>query len=135
MYGSLDISTSALVAQRVRMEVVSGNLANQRSITRSPDGSFEAYRRRIPLLSPGDPTMGSDLGVHVAEIALDSAAPRPEWDPGSPFADENGYVNYPNIAPEMELMNAMEAMRSYEANIAAAETTKTMMNAALQMLA
>jgi flagellar basal-body rod protein FlgC len=135
MYGALDISTSALVAQRVRLETVSANLANRMSITRSPDGGYEAYRRRIPILSPGDPAGGAELGVHVAEILEDSAPPLIKYEPGSPFADSKGYVEYPNISPEMEMMNAMEALRSYEANIAAAETTKTMINSALQMLA
>jgi flagellar basal-body rod protein FlgC len=134
MYGSLDISTSGLVAQRVRLEAYSANLANLHSV-QNAEGAYEPFRRRIPILAAGDPAGDATVGVRVAEIREDDGPLRMRYEPGSPFADERGYVGYPNISPEIELMNAMEAMRSYEANIAAAETAKTMMNVALQMLA
>ncbi len=56
-------------------------------------------------------------------------------EPGSPYADEDGYVYYPNVDPVIEQMNAMEAARAYEANISALEATKSMFSVALQIIA
>ena len=72
MYGSLDISTSALIAQRTRMDVISANLANK-DVILNENGDYEPFRRRVALLGPGDPSAGSDQGVHVQEIRLDSS--------------------------------------------------------------
>lgn len=135
MFGSLDISTSALIAHRTRLDTISGNIANARSIINAQTGQYEPFQRRIATLAPGDPASNSPSGVHVAEIALDPSPPRLEYDPFSPYANDDGYVGYPNINVVIEQMNAMEAARSYEANIAAVEATKSMMSVALQMLA
>lgn len=134
MYGALDISTSALVAQRVRLDVISGNIANAKTILNA-DGEYEPYRRRAVVLAAGDPASGSGQGVHVARIDLDAGPLQPRYEPNSPYADANGYVRYPNVNPLVEQVNAMEAMRSYEANIAAVEATKSMISVALEMLA
>jgi len=134
MFGSLNISASALVAQRTRLEVISANVANQSTIL-DADGNYAPYRRRIPVFSPGDPATGSKLGVHVKEIMLDSAPFNKRHEPGSPFADADGYVEYPNIDPAMEMVNALEARRAYEANITAAEATKKMIQSSLRLLA
>lgn len=134
MFGSLDVSTSALTAQRTRMEVISANLANSNSIY-DADGNYSPFRRRIAVFSPGDPSTGSEAGVHVKEIALDDAPFRKEYDPDHPHADDAGYVNYPNVDSTMEQINAMEASRAYEANITAAEATKAMIQSSLRLLA
>ncbi len=134
MYGSLDISTSALVAQRTRLNVVAANVANSRSILNS-EGEYEPYRRRFAVFAAGDPSRGTAAGVHVAEIGIDQGALRPVLEPGSPYADADGYVYYPNIDPVVEQMNAMEATRAYEANITALEATKSMFSIALQIIA
>lgn len=134
MYGTLDISTSALVANRARMDVISANLANRETIL-DADGAYAPYRRRFTVLAPGDPATGATGGVHVASIELDHGPLEPRFEPGSPHANADGYVYYPNIDPVIEQMNAMEAARSYEANIAAIEATKSMLSVALQLLA
>lgn len=134
MFGSLDISTSALVAQRTRMEVIAANVANQSSIV-DAKGNYAPYRRRFAVLAPGDPARGNRMGVHVKQIELDRSPLRMKFEPGSPFADASGYVKYPNIDPAMEMVNAVEATRAYEANITAAEATKAMMQASLRLLA
>ena len=133
MYGSLDISTSGLVAQRTRLEVVAANIANKDTIVNA-DGNYEPFQRRIALLGSGDPSREELGGVHVASIELDDAPPLLRYDPTSPFANADGYVGYPNISPVIEQMNAIEAARSYEANIAAIEATKSMMSVALRIL-
>lgn len=134
MFGSLDISTSALIAHRTRLDTISANIANARSIVNAQTGAYEPFQRRITVLSAGDPQTGAAQGVHVSSILLDPSPPRLEYDPFSPFADDRGYVGYPNINVVIEQMNAMEAARAYEANIAAAEATKSMMSVALQLL-
>jgi flagellar basal-body rod protein FlgC len=133
MYGSLDISTSALVAHRTRLDVISANIANKDTILNA-DGEYEPFRRRIAMLAAGDPTNGRDAGVHVVDIKLDDSELMMKYEPGSPFANADGYVGYPNINTVVEQMNAMEAARSYEANIAAIEATKSMLSVALQIM-
>lgn len=134
MYGSLDISTSALVAQRTRLNIVAANVANARNILNA-EGEYEPYRRRFAVFGAGDPATGSTQGVHVADIGIDQGPLRPVLEPGSPYADEDGYVYYPNVEPVIEQMNAMEASRAYEANISALEATKSMFSIVLQIIA
>lgn len=142
MYGSLDISVSGMTAQRTRLEVISANIANADAVA-DADGNPNPYRRRITMMAPGDPTSNTRAGrlggVHVAEIAEDSAPFEPRYDPTNPFAfpeghEMAGYVMYPNVDPMIEQVNALEAARAYEANIAAAEATKTMLGQALRIL-
>jgi len=133
MFGSLDVSTSGLVAQRTRMEVISANMANQNSIYNA-EGEYDPFRRRVAIMAPGGPD-GSDRGVHVKEIKLDQSELERKYQPGHPEANENGYVKYPNINSTMEQVNAMGARRAYQANITAAEATKSMMRSSLRLLA
>lgn len=133
MYGSLDISTSALVAQRTRLNVISANIAN-REVLVNAQGQYAPYQRRIALLAAGDPASGRAEGVHVADIVTDDTLLY-RYEPDSRFANADGYVGYPNVDPVKEMVNAMEASRSYEANIAAIEATKSMINAALEVIA
>lgn len=134
MFNALDISTSALVAQRTRLNVISSNVANQHSIY-DAKGNYNPFRRRIPIFATGDPQNGNEMGVHVKEIELDEAPFMKKYKPGHPAADADGYVEYPNINSVVETVNAMEASRAYQANITAAETTKTMMSSAMTLLA
>ena len=134
MFGALDISTSALVAQRTRLEVISANLANAHSIE-DAKGNHAPFRRRVAMFRPGDPTTGSARGVHVAKIGLDDGPLKRKYEPGHKHADADGYVAYPNIDPAMEMINALEASRAYEANITAAEATKSMLQASLRLIA
>ena len=133
MYGALDVSTSALIAQRTRLNVISANIASQKAILNA-DGEYEPYRRRYVVFAAGDPARGNRDGVHVKSIGIDRGPLRPALEPNSPYADEDGYVYYPNVNSIIETMNAMEATRAYEANITAIEATKSMMSVALQII-
>jgi flagellar basal-body rod protein FlgC len=142
MYGSLDISTSGMIAQRTRLEVISANIANKDAIL---DANLEVnpYRRRQVHFAPGNPgsksASGRELGVHVAEIQINQDAVRFRYDPSSPYAFKDGpnagHVPTPDIDSVTEQINAMEALRAYEANVVVAEGTKTMMAQALRLLA
>ncbi len=142
MYGALDISTSGMVAQRTRLASISANIANRATILDSA-GNVNPYRRRMVHFAPGDPSArtpeGRKLGVHVAEVELDKADFNMVWDPTNPYAYKNGphqgYVPQPNVNPVVEQINALEASRAYEANVVAAEATKSMMAQALRLLA
>ena len=132
MYGSLDISTSALVAHRQWMTAISNNLANEYSLENA-QGEYSPYRAKIVVMRPGDGE-GSSQGGHVAEIMQDPSQLRRVFDPTSPFADNEGYVGYPNVDPVKEQMNAMMALNAYQANITAAEATKTMLRDSLKLI-
>ena len=134
MFNALDISTSGMIAQRTRLNIISGNMANQFS-TVDKNGGASAYRRRVPVFSVGDGKTGGSMGVHVKEILLDESTFIKKHEPGHPAADTEGYVEYPNVNPMIEMINAIEASRAYEANIAAAQATKEMINQALRLLA
>ena len=133
MYGVLDISASGLVAQRTRLNTITANIANREAILNA-DGEYEPYRRKQVFFATGN-GKGDPLGVHVAAIEDDQSDLVPRYMPGSKYADEAGYVYYPNVNSVVEQMDAMEAYRAYEANIAAAEATKSMMTLTLQMIA
>jgi flagellar basal-body rod protein FlgC len=142
MYGSLDISASGMIAQRVRMEAISANLANKDAFL-DADGRLNPYRPRKVIFAPGDPSAstaaGRALGVHIAQIQIDEGAVRYKHDPTNPFAFQDGphagSILVPDIDPITEQINGMEALRAYEANVVAAEATKTMLAQALRLLA
>ena len=138
MYGALDISTSGMIAQRTRLEAITANIANKDAILNSR-GEYSPYQRRRVEFAPGDPSAktvaGREMGVHVAAIESEPDSLRPRWDPSSPYADSSGNVMVPDINPVIEYTNAMEASRAYEANVVAAETTKSMMAQALRLIA
>lgn len=138
MYGSLDISTSGMIAQRTRLAAIAANIANAGTIL-NERGENDPFRRRVAHLAPGDPTAdsrsGRRFGVHVAEIEAEQEAVRKRYAPSNPHADEDGYILVPDISTQVEQINALTATRAYEANVAAAEVTKGMVAQALRLLA
>jgi len=139
MYGLLDISTSGMIAQRERLTAISANLANRNSV--SADGT--PYRAKRVFFAAGDPSAmtreGRALGVHVSRIEDDPSECNLRWDPGHPHAFRNGpqkgYVRESNVNPIVEQVNAIQAARAYEANVVAAEASKSMMAQALRLIA
>lgn len=133
MFGALDISTSGLVAQRAFLDTVAGNMANA-YVTRRSDGKPGPYLRRVALLAAGDGSGGP--GVHVQSVVEDTKSrPRLVKDPGHPDANADGYVAYPNVDMSTEMVNAMVAVRAYEANLTAAEATKAILKSTMRILA
>jgi flagellar basal-body rod protein FlgC len=132
MSGPLEISASGLVAQRLRLDTIAGNIANF-STTRDADGKPNPFVRRMVVFEAAE-EQGAPAGVRVAKVDLDDpkrpgAEPfRLRYEPGNPDADRDGYVRYPNIDLTREIVNAMEASRAYEANIQAMEAAKQMSN-------
>ncbi|MFO0974421.1 MAG: flagellar basal body rod protein FlgC [Phycisphaerae bacterium] len=132
MFGTLDISTSGLVAQRTRLDAIAGNIANVSTAGRT-DGSIEPYRRRAVLFGAGDGHGGR--GVHVEKIVNDPEPARLVKEPGHPYADERGMVLYPNVDLPTEMIDGMLAVRAFEANVTAIEATKAMAASTLRLLA
>ena len=138
MMRALDISASALEAQRIRMEVASHNLANVQTTRagKAADGSWMPYRRRQVVFRPLlQDALGRGGGVTVAGIEEDRSDFRLQHDPGHPDADGHGDVKMPNVDPLMEMVDMMEASRAYEANVTAMDAAKTMAASALRLLA
>jgi flagellar basal-body rod protein FlgC len=136
MYGLLDISASALVANRTRLDAIAANLASA-DVGGNPDGPVKPPPVREVLFAVGDPSAaspeGQEMGVHVADVReLHAYVPR--YQPFHPYADKEGRVWYPDVNVVEQSANMMLAARSYEANIAAIEATKSMINSALEIL-
>lgn len=132
-FNIMNISSTGLSAQRFRIEIISTNIANSET-TRTEKG--EPYRRKVPVFQEvlrnvrGRKENG---GVMVKSIYEDPSEFRIIYDPTHPDADENGYVRLPNVNIVREMVDMINAQRAYEANATAINTTKAMINAALQI--
>ncbi|WP_198508065.1 flagellar basal body rod protein FlgC [Bacillus sp. FJAT-42315] len=148
MFQSMNITSSALTAQRLRMDVVSSNMANMES-TRAKvvDGEWQPYQRKSVVLQPKQDqfanflnkamsrqTNGVGDGVKVTKIIDDNVTPyKMVYDPSHPDANEEGYVQMPNVDPLREMVDLMSATRSYEANVTVFNASKSMMMKALEI--
>ena len=135
IFESMEVTGSALTAHRLWMDTISSNLANINT-TRTLDGG--PYKRKVPLFAEMlDKTVGGykDIGgVRVVEIAEDPTAPRLMYKPEHPDANDDGYVAYPNVNLVREMTDMLVAGRAYEANLAVADSAKTMWNGALEII-
>lgn len=144
---SLDISGSALTAERLRMDIISENMANAET-TRTEQGG--PYRRKMTVFQPvepagGDATFQSTLdrtmassngapgGVKVTGIVEDQTPFPSEYDPSSPDANAQGYVRKPNVNVIQETLDMMAATRAYSANINTLNAVKSMASKALEI--
>jgi len=156
---SFDISGYGLSAQRFRINVISSNIANANT-TRIDEGG--PYRRKevvfkeinfdkqlndklqtnyLKYENPLDEKDGNFLEpkpalstVVVDKIVRDDSKPIMKYEPNNPDADKNGYVAYPNINPVVEMSDLIEATRSYQANVAAFQSAKTIATSAIGIL-
>ena len=129
---ALNISASGLKAQGTRLRVIAENLANAESTAQRPGG--EPYRRRVVTFSNVlDRELGVDK-VRVDNIVPDRSDFRRRFEPGHPAADDNGYVLTPNVNTLMEVADMREAQRSYEANLKAIQSSRTMLQQTIDIL-
>jgi flagellar basal-body rod protein FlgC len=143
LFGVLDISGSALVAERERAEVVASNMANAET-TGTPGGG--PYKRQLVVFGTEQPGAGKfaltlsrfgDLharGVKVERVVADQAPPIRRYEPGHPDADADGYVSFPDINPVEEMVNLMGAAQAYQLNVSAVQATKAMISETIQIL-
>lgn len=139
MFGAIDAAASGLTAERLRMDVISNNIANANT-TRTAEGG--AYRRQIVLFEPRtgqsfaqmlSQEMDSGDGVKVVGIAKDNSPMRRVYEPNHPDADKDGYVEMPNINIVSEMVDMITATRAYEANVTAVNAAKSMALKALDI--
>jgi len=121
----LNISASALAAQSQRLNTVASNLANAESAG-GADGQVYRARQVVFTVAPDAGTAASP-GVKVSQVIEDQSAPRRVYDPKHPMADEEGYVNMPNVNVVEEMVNMISASRSYQSNVEVMNTAKTML--------
>ena len=139
MLAALDISSSALVAQRIRMNAISSNMANI-STTHNEAGEATPYQPRYVIFQ-ADPSVGANgaPGVKVAGVEVAKVEPRLKYEPGNPDAIKSGpnagYVAYPNTDMMTEFTDAMEAARAYEANLGSMEISKDLEQQTLRIIA
>ena len=131
MLSALGISASGLEARRVWMNTIAENIANAET-TRDAAGFPNPYRRKEPIFQV-DP-QGRAIGVKVKDVVRDLSEFKSRYEPGHPDADENGIVRYPNVEVVQEMVDMLMASRSYEANVTAMETTKTMFGTAMRII-
>jgi flagellar basal-body rod protein FlgC len=141
-FNSINVSASGLTAERLRMDLISENIANANT-TRTPSGT--PYRRKVAVFraqeansfeqmlnnAKGLQTLGQ--GVEVAGITEDMTPFKKEYNPDHPDADGDGYVSLPNVEIVNEMINLISASRAYEANITSVNTTKAMAMKALEI--
>jgi len=147
IFHSINTSASALTAQRLRMDVISSNMANV-DTTRGKlvNGEWEPYKRKSVVLQPKDGSFSSFMdiaiskqnsetgnGVKVSKIVEDETPFKLVYDPEHPDADESGYVELPNVDPLREMVDLISATRSYEANVTVLNASKGMLMKALEI--
>lgn len=137
MYGALEVSTSALVAQRTRLNVIAGNIATKDAYSTDADGNAVPYRRRVALLAAQ--AAGGGVGVRVDSIIEDPAPFSWRFAPDDNLAwksgPHKGYVALSNIDYHTEMVDAMQAARAYEANITVMDAVKSMAATTLRLIA
>ncbi len=150
LFTAINIASTGLSAQRLRMDVIANNIANA-TTTRSTEGDGP-YRRQIVILQPRNlrtrwksPVYPFSLrtglgeGVRVVKIERDTRTPtRLVYDPSHPdaipFGEKKGYVEYPNVNPIKEIVDLIEASRAYEANLQVIEGSKGIFRNSLRIM-
>lgn len=142
MFNSINVSASGLTAERLRMDVISRNIANA-NVTRTAAGT--PYRRQIPIMRAQAPKSFKEAfdtslasqqrfeGVEIVKVAEDKSPFKEVYNPSHPDADERGIVLMPNVDTVTEMVNLIAASRAYEANITSLNTAKSMAMRALEI--
>ena len=129
---SMTISAAGMEAQTLRLRVIAENLANQ-STTGSAPGADPYRRKTIALENQLDRATGLET-VKVKEIGTDKGELPQRYEPANPAADAQGYVKLPNVDSFIEMMDMREAERSYNANLAAMQASRSMLNRTIELL-
>lgn len=137
IFSAMEVAASGMSAERSRMNITAGNLANART-TRTAEGG--PYKRLDPVFSAKsvagnsfDPVLRKVETVQLSEVRPDQAPGTKVYEPGHPDANSDGYVEYPNVNVVTEMVNMMTASRAYEAGVTSIESLKSMARAALRI--
>ncbi|WP_092926891.1 MULTISPECIES: flagellar basal body rod protein FlgC [Romboutsia] len=130
VFSGMRISASGLTAERMRMDIISSNVANMQT-TRTKNGG--AYRRKVATFEENyDEKLGM-LGVKTKKIEEDKSPLRKIYEPNHPDADKDGYVEYPNVDLLAEMSDLISASRAYESNVDTLNAQKNMISKALEI--
>ena len=149
LFSILDVSASALAAQRMRVEVLAQNIANAET-TRTPEGG--PYRRRHVVFkaepqplsgfqavlarvqSPSGSSVPPDVqGVRVSEVSVDNTPPERRYLPSHPDANAEGYVDFPPFNPVEDMIDLTAGVRSYQANLAVVSAVREMITRTIEI--
>lgn len=141
IFNSIDISASALTAEKTRIDIIAKNMANANT-TRTTGGT--PYRRQMVVFQENKANSFNAYlekhlngfngkGVRISKIVEDESPFKLVYEPGHPDADENGYVKMPNVDIMKEMVDLISAQRAYDANITAMNTSKAMLMKALEI--
>nr|WP_295970453.1 flagellar basal body rod protein FlgC [uncultured Bacillus sp.] len=148
IFHSMNTTASALTAQRLRMDVVSSNMANADTTrAKQVDGQWVPYRRKVAVMEPKESEFSGLLqkamntgsrqaagnGVKITKIVEDDTPFELVYDPEHPDANAEGYVQMPNVDPLREMVDLMSTTRSYEANVTVFNASKNMLLKALEI--
>ena len=141
VFKAMNVSATGMTAQQLRMDIIAENIANSQT-TRTENGG--AYRRKIPVFYEKDTTSFDHIlngyltnyepnGVKVTQIVEDPSDFKLVYEPDNPDANEDGYVEYPNIDTVTEMTNLIDSSRSYEASATAFQAAKSMATTGLEL--
>ncbi len=141
VFRALELSSSGMTAERLRMDIIARNIANANA-TRTAAGT--PYRRQMAVLSEKSSNFSQVLagaigrgnigsGVEVSAIVEDKTPFKLVYNPGHPDANNEGYVEMPNVDTVTEMVNMISATRAYEANVTAVNSSKAMAMKALEI--
>ena len=139
LFSSMQVSASGMEAQRTRAELLVENMANAET-TRTPEGG--PYKRKDAVFSsevqssPFSAVFQNEMstGVSVSDIVQDERPPDMRYLPGHPDADANGYVAFPHMNPAEDMVDLLNASRSYQANVAAVSSIKDMISRSIDIM-
>lgn len=135
------ISAAGMTLERTRVEVAAMNLANANTVQNADGSGYQSMRVVATTAAAGQPVdfgaallsqafgaEGGDAGFAVPQVSVqpDNVAPRRVYEPGNPYADATGFVNYAGVDNASQMVTMMSALRSYEANVAAMNMSKTL---------
>ncbi|WP_126453739.1 flagellar basal body rod protein FlgC [Sulfuriflexus mobilis] len=127
LFGNFDIAGSALSAQSVRLNTVASNLANADTVSSSAEGTYRARQPQFETIFNDAMNNPQSAGVHVRQILESEAAPRQQYQPEHPMADEQGYIWLPNVNAIEEMANMISASRTYQSNVEVMNTSKQLL--------
>jgi flagellar basal-body rod protein FlgC len=143
MFKAIDVSATGLTAERLRMDIISKNIANANT-TRTSSGT--PYRRQVPIFKEASTNVSfqqhldaakngivGGSGVEVTAVKEDKSPFKKVYDPGHPDADKDGYVQMPNVDIVAEMINMISSTRAYEANVTCINSSKSMAMKALEI--
>ncbi|MGE4317667.1 MAG: flagellar basal body rod protein FlgC [Deferribacterales bacterium] len=125
----MNVAATGMSAQRIRITAISSNLANAQTTKTADGGPYKRQDVVFQTIMDGQ----NAGGVKVNQVITDDKPPILKYEPDHPDADEEGYVAYPNVNPIEEMVNMLEASRSYEANTTVLNTAKQLALKAIEI--